>query len=545
MTSSQNRHTFRGYPGHGTALAIACAVGLLGLAGACGTSSTGAASGTSGTSTGSGGSNTGGTGTGTGSTGSGTGSGSTGTGNAGGATGTGSTGTGNTGAGGTTGSSGSGSTGSGSGSGSHTGTSGATGTSGSTPTDGGASGSSSGSSSSDGGGNGAACTGATPSTAAAGPMPPMPPAGLTVPTGFTLEVIAAVSQARELAPLPNGDLLVGTSGTKIFIIPNAESSGVPGAPATFATISDSPVQGITFDAATCQVFAGGTTGIYAMSYKDGQMTATPGTAIAKLRQGAIVPEATPSMFGQDTHKTTSLAVTGGKLYAGVGSGCNMCVETDPTRASVQVMNLDGSNMTPRATHFRNAIALAVNPATGTLWAGGAGQDNLPWGHPYEFIDAVTLHSGVADYGWPYCEEDHVQYYDGGWTCANTVQPLVELTAYSTIIGASFYPTATSGSHVFPASYAGGLFLSTHGSWHGPQQGGMYTLPHVVFVPMNGDAPKTAVDWSDPTKQWTEFLGGITGSGTYTARPTGIAVGPQGSLFIADDTNGVIYRVRPN
>jgi glucose/arabinose dehydrogenase len=286
-------------------------------------------------------------------------------------------------------------------------------------------------------------------------------------------------------------------------------------------------------------------GIYAMAYKDGQTTGTPGTSIAKLRQGAVVPELTPSMFGQDTHKSTSLAVAGGKLYAGVGSSCNMCVETDPTRASVQVMDLTGANMTTRATHIRNAIALAVNPATGTLWAGGAGQDNLPWGHPYEFMDAVTLHSGTADYGWPFCEENHVQYYDGGSGCANTVAPLVELTAYSTIIGATFYPTASTGSHAFSSTYAGGLFLATHGSWHGPSQGGMYTLPHVVFVPMSGDAPKTAVNWSDPTKQWTEFLGGITGSGTYTARPTGIAVGPQGSLFISDDQNGLVYRVRPN
>jgi glucose/arabinose dehydrogenase len=540
MPPSETHRTFQWSAGRTAAVTMACACGLLAVAGgACGTSSGAGGSG-SGASTGS----SAGSG-GTGSTGSG-GTGATGT------TGSGSTGTGSTGAGGTTGSGSSGagatgSTGSGAGSsgGTQTGSSGSAGSASGSPTDAGASGSSGGSTMDGSGTASAACNGSTPSTAAAGPMPPMIPAGLTVPSGFTLDAIAAVAQARELAALPNGDLLVATSGTKIFIIPDAEGSGAPGAPATFATINDTPVQGITFDAATCQVFAAGTTGIYAMSYKDAQMSATPGTAIAKLRQGAIVPEMTPSMFGQDTHKTTSLAVAGGKLYAGVGSGCNMCVETDPTRATVQVMDLTGANMATRATHFRNAIAVTVNPATGTIWAGGAGQDNLPWGHPYEFIDAVTLHSGEADYGWPFCEENHVQYYDGGWTCANTVAPLVELPAYSTIIGAAFYPAAASGSHAFPSSYGGGLFLATHGSWHGPQQGGMYVLPHVVFVGMNGDAPKTAVDWSDPTKQWTEFLGGITGAGTYTARPTGIAVGSQGSLFIADDQNGLVYRVRPN
>jgi glucose/arabinose dehydrogenase len=553
MNPSETHRMFRWSAGRSAAVTMVCACGLLAVAGgACGTSSGSGANSGSGASSGSG-TGSGGTGS-TGATGS-QGSGSTGSGTTGGSTGAGGTtgsgsGSGSTGSGsgstgtGATGSSGSGSGGTGASTGTQTGSSGTSGASSGSPTDAGASGGSSGGSSGSGT-VGAACNGSTASTAAAGPMPPMIPAGLTVPSGFTLDAIAAVAQARELAALPNGDLLVATSGTKIFIIPNAEGSGTPGAPSTFATINDTPVQGVTFDPVTCQVFAAGTAGIYAMSYKDAQMTATPGTAIAKLRQGAIVPELTPSMFGQDTHKTTSVAVAGGKLYAGVGSGCNMCVETDPTRATVQVMNLDGSSMSTRATHFRNAIAVTVNPATGTVWAGGAGQDNLPPDHPYEFIDAVTLHSGEADYGWPYCEEDHVQYYDGGWTCANTVAPLVELPAYSTIIGATFYPAAASGSHAFPSSYAGGLFLATHGSWHGPQQNVMYVLPHVVFVPMNGDAPKTAVDWSDPTKQWTEFLGGITGAGTYTARPTGIAVGSQGSLFIADDQNGLVYRVRPN
>ncbi len=69
-------------------------------------------------------------------------------------------------------------------------------------------------------------------------------------------------------------------------------------------------------------------------------------------------------------------------------------EVDPTRATVQRTALDGSGMATYATRFRNAIALAVNPATGTVWAGGAGQDTLPPGHPYEFIDALTSHPPV-------------------------------------------------------------------------------------------------------------------------------------------------------
>jgi len=46
---------------------------------------------------------------------------------------------------------------------------------------------------------------------------------------------------------------------------------------------------------------------------------------------------------------------------------------DPTRATVQRANLDGSGMLTYATRIRNAIALTTNPMTGTVWAGVQGK----------------------------------------------------------------------------------------------------------------------------------------------------------------------------
>ncbi len=63
--------------------------------------------------------------------------------------------------------------------------------------------------------------------------------------------------------------------------------------------------------------------------------------------------------------------------------------------------------------------------------------------------------------------------------------------------------------------------------------------------MNGDRPSKSVDWSNPTTQWTDFVTGFqSGCTARIGRPTGIAVGSKGSLFIADDLTGSIYRVRP-
>ena len=374
---------------------------------------------------------------------------------------------------------------------------------------------------------------ATPSPAA---TPPLADSRLHVPSGFVANVVADVGGARELAALPNGDLLVATSGSTITIVPNADGPGIAGNAATFASLPDSPAQGIAFGGGF--VFVATQYGVYRSAYTTG-MTSGAFTKIASVRTGSVAPNS-----DGDVHTTSSVAVTGGTLYVGVGSSCNACTETDPTRATVQRMNLDGSGMTTQATRIRNAIALATDPASGNVWAGGAGQDDLPSGHPYEFIDPVSTHAAPADYGWPVCEENHIAYTNGA-NCANTIAPALEFPAYSTLIGATFYPATQAGPYVFPAAWRGGLFVSAHGSWHSSNAGIPLDPPHVAFAPFGGAAPARAVNWSDPTAQWNDFFTGFQASdGSRIGRTTGVAVGPNGSLFVADDQTGNIYRIRP-
>jgi glucose/arabinose dehydrogenase len=365
---------------------------------------------------------------------------------------------------------------------------------------------------------------------------PAPPANasLHVPAGFIVSKIASVGGARELAALPNGDLIVGTSGTSVVIVPNAESPGAAGAPATFASINDAPVQGVAYGGGF--VFAATQHGVYRIPYASGAQSGTP-QKIASVRTGAVAPNS-----DGDVHSTSSVAVSGSVLYVGVGSSCNACAEADPTRATVQRMALDGSGMTTQAMRWRNAIALATDPASGTVWAGGAGQDSLSQGHPYEFMDAVSAHAAPADYGWPDCEENHVAYKAGA-NCANVVVPAIEFPAYSTLIGAAFYPAAQSGPYAFPAAWRGGLFVGVHGSWHAVNNVPV-DPPHVAFVPFSGTSPARAVNWNDPTAQWNDFFTGFQNGASRIGRPTGVAVGAQGSLFVADDDAGAIYRIRP-
>jgi glucose/arabinose dehydrogenase len=379
---------------------------------------------------------------------------------------------------------------------------------------------------------------------AAPPGRAFPDAALRVPKGFVIETIASIGAARELAPLPNGDLIVGTDGSDLYIVPNAEAT--PGSPQVFATLNDEKAEGVTFVKARCEIYAASMHHVWAIPYH-GERKAPLVRRIADVRRGPVAPGT-----DGDVHTTTSVAYTGGLLYAAAGSSCNAtmdggkqpCTEVDPTRAAVSVMNPDGSNFAQRAKRIRNAIALAVNPETGSLWVGDAGQDRLPFGHPYEYLDDLSAHPGDADYGWPECEENHHVYWQG-YNCTKTVEPLVELPAYSTIIGATFYPAHQPGPYGFPFSYRGGLFAATHGSWHTTANGCKAEPPRVVFVAMKGDRPAKRVDWNDPTTQWTDFVTGFqTGCDSRVGRATGIAVGTKGSLFIADDDAGLIYRARP-
>lgn len=360
-------------------------------------------------------------------------------------------------------------------------------------------------------------------------------ASLHVPDSFTIERIAQIRGARELAALPNGDLLVGTKGSDVYILPDAEAS--PGAPRVFVSLDDELAAGLAFSSERSEIYAGTMHHVWVIPYR-GERLAARVRSIADVRTGPIAPNS-----DGDVHTSTSVAYAKGLLYVAVGSSCNACAEVDPTRAAVSVVQPNGG-LAQLARRIRNAIALAVNPQTGSVWVGDAGQDDLPFGHPYEFLDDLSQRSGDADYGWPECDENRHAYVAGA-SCAGVVEPLIVLPAYSTIIGAAFYPADGTMPHAFPPAYRGGLFVTLHGSWHQDARGCSAAPARVVFVPMKGDRPAKPVDWTNPTTQWTDFVTGFQSGCTARAgRPTGVAVGPKGSLFIADDAAGAIYRVRP-
>jgi mono/diheme cytochrome c family protein len=88
---------------------------------------------------------------------------------------------------------------------------------------------------------------------------------------------------------------------------------------------------------------------------------------------------------------------------------------------------------------------------------------------------------------------------------------------------------------FPKPYRGGAFIAFHGSWNrAPAPQGGYT---VVFQPL-ADAR--------PAGDYIVFADGFAGThkepGRALARPSGVAVGPDGSLYVSEDVHGKVWRI---
>ncbi|HKU68167.1 MAG TPA: hypothetical protein VJP85_10355 [Candidatus Baltobacteraceae bacterium] len=337
---------------------------------------------------------------------------------------------------------------------------------------------------------------------------------IAVPPSYTITQIATVPDARELALSSGGDLYVGTTGRDVYVVRRAES-GNPQSARVYVSFDDAPAAGVAFSNGS--LYVGTQHAVWRV--RNGRSE-----KLASVRTGSP-----PAGSDGDVHSTTSVAVDGSTVYASVGSSCNSCVETDPTRATVG--KVQGGRYVPIARRIRNAIALAVDPATHHLWAADVGQDELPPGHPYEFFDDISARPAPVDYGWPFCYENRKQKPGTHENCANVAIPQAIFPAYESPIGAVF-------AH-------GGAFVTMHGSWHGPAQGlSGFLPPRVVFVPMKDGKPLHDADWNDPSKQWSEFAGGYQNGGTQhrIGRPTGITAAPSGDLFLADDQTGAIYRL---
>ncbi|MHB0878275.1 MAG: PQQ-dependent sugar dehydrogenase, partial [Anaerolineae bacterium] len=268
---------------------------------------------------------------------------------------------------------------------------------------------------------------------------------------------------------------------------------------------------------------------------------------------------TDNIPGAGGHSTRTLHFgPDGMLYVSTGSSCNVCEESDPRRAAILRFNPDGTipadnpfatDPDPRrqavwATGLRNSVDFLFTEA-GELWADHNGSDGLGDDVPPEEI--VNVVEGGRSYGWPYCytpalganlpPDQAAEVADervplpSGFTCADAVPSLFTDLAHSAPLG-----MVLASGQAFPADYADDLYVAYHGSWN-TTTGNARDCKVQRIIIENGQ-PVSSEDFANGWRA----EGGVCGDAQSYGRPADVVFGPDGAMYISDDSGGRIYRV---
>ena len=393
-------------------------------------------------------------------------------------------------------------------------------------------------------------------------------AGLTLPPGFCATIFAEkVGAPRHMVVAPNGDLLVIGNSYATSPEPNT-----PRQPGSLMLLRDAdgdgkaevvkklaPGSGSGIALANGYLYTSSSTNIVRYTYATGQMdVGTPDTIVTEIAtQG---------------HSAYNFVIVGTTLYMNVGSRTNSCQEPDrkaaakgmdpcvelETRAGIWAFDANKKGQKPAdgvrfATGIRNSVSLTVNPRDNSLWAVMHGRDGLqapPVGqwtfsneygaeNPAEQLNHITK---GADFGWPYCYFSTAEHklvtapeYGGDGKksdrCVGKNVPEYAFPAHWAPNDLLFY----TGKQ-FPARYKDGSFVAFHGSWNRaplPQAG-----YKIVFLPAKGGKAQPHEVFADgfsPAGLPSEFDKRVH-------KPTGLAQGTDGSLYVADDAGGNIYKI---
>ncbi|MBY0262213.1 MAG: sorbosone dehydrogenase family protein [Phycisphaerales bacterium] len=218
------------------------------------------------------------------------------------------------------------------------------------------------------------------------------------------------------------------------------------------------------------------------------------------------------------------------LFVSVGSASNVAedgIGKEKRRANILAVDLDGKNERIYARGLRNPVGMAFEPKTGQLWTAVNERDEIGDQIVPDYLAAVRE---GEDYGWPYTywggkpDPRHKDHKPDG----PIATPAYALGAHTASLGLAF-----STGDSLPEKYRSGAFIGQHGSWNRSELVGY----KVVFVPFADGRPS-----GPPVDFLTGFVADEASGATF-GRPCGVAFAADGSILVADDAGGVIWRVR--
>jgi glucose/arabinose dehydrogenase/mono/diheme cytochrome c family protein len=396
--------------------------------------------------------------------------------------------------------------------------------------------------------------------------------GLKLPTGFCATIFAdGIGHARHMVVAPNGVVYVNTwsgryygndkphDGGFLVALQDKSGSGKADVAERFGETVESGGAG----GSGIGLYKGA---IYAEINDRIARYALAGDSIAPKGAGVTVVSGLPLTGDHPMHPF--IIDSQGALYVDVATPSNSCQEKNRTPASpgknpCEELETRGgiwrydANKTNQAfspaeryaTGIRNGEGMAFD-AAGNLFVTQHGRDQLHANWPDIYppdqeatlpAEQVMLLKQGGDYGWPECYYDPFvsklilapEYGGDGkkaGVCATKTAPVVAFPAHWGPNGMAHYDEAQ-----FPKRYRGGVFIAFHGSWdRAPYPQGGY---NVVFQPLSGERASGRCEiFADG------FAGAVKSPDKAAHRPSGLAVGPDGALYVSDDTAGRIYRI---
>jgi len=341
------------------------------------------------------------------------------------------------------------------------------------------------------------------------PADKLPLDKLVAPKGFKIEVFAAnVANAREMREGDRGTVFVGSRLLdKVHAIVTRD--GKP----------------------TVKVIASGLHRPNGVAVHDGTLYIAELSRISKIEsiEDHLDNPPAPTLVYDDLPKDEAhgwkfIAIgPDDKLYVPIGQPCNNCLPPE-THGQIRRMNLDGTGVEVVARGVRNTVGFDWHPVSKQLYFTDNGRDWLSEDVPEDELNRIT--EVGQHFGSPFCYQGNIPDAEFGWghSCSEFTPPVALLGPHAAALGMRFY----SGG-MFPAEYRNAIFVARHGSWNRTKKFG----GDIAVVKLNDDGTVKSVE---------PFITGFIQNNNYVGRANDVLFLKDGSMLIADDFNGAIYRV---
>ncbi len=397
--------------------------------------------------------------------------------------------------------------------------------------------------------------------------------GLSLPAGFCATVFAdGIGHARQMVVSSNGVLYVNTWSGRYY------GNDTPHPGGFLVALEDRNHSGhADVIERFGETFSNGGHGGTGIGMYKGAIYAEINDRIVRysFSGNSIVPNAgadtivTGLPLGGDHPMHPFIIANDGTMYVDVASATNSCQQKNrmlqspglnpctelETRGGIWRYDANKTNQTFSssdrfATGIRNAEGFVIDD-NGRVFVTQHGRDQLHANWPNVFTpeqeatlpaEELLLLKQGGDYGWPECYYDPfvqklVLAPEYGGDDGKAIGPCGDKLGPIAAFSAHWAPNAMVGydKDQFPAHYRHGVFIAFHGSWdRAPYAQGGY---NVVFQALQGEHASGQCEiFADG------FAGPVESPAGAKHRPSGLAVGPDGALFVSDDVTGRIYRI---